>query len=238
MGENNLAMMPWFPGNFMKSTRGWSVTAKGVYRELLDAQWDMGELPTDPNDLRAAIGATAAEWAKGWAKCETKFPVGSDGQRRNLRLEEHRTRSARLAERHAKGAAKTNAQRYAERPHSDSLNGQSVSRTASQSALAERDAKRSDSVSPTSTSDSDSDSEDLRSSAVTPLRGKPPDPRKMLWDMGLSLLGNDARSVIGQAIKRVGEAKVGEILGSMAAKPPADPKPYFIKATQERGVVV
>jgi hypothetical protein len=64
------------------------------------------------------------------------------------------------------------------------------------------------------------------------------DPRKTLWDLAVCLLGNDSRSVVGAAIKRVGESKVGEVLGSMAIKPPADPKPYFIKATQERGVVV
>jgi uncharacterized protein YdaU (DUF1376 family) len=83
------------------------------------------------------------------------------------------------------------------------------------------------------------DSEDLRSSAVGPPKGQPPpDPRKALWELGVSLLGAEGRSVIGQAIKRVGEPRVGEILGQMAAKPPAEPKSWFIKATQERGVVV
>ena len=85
----------------------------------------------------------------------------------------------------------------------------------------------------------DSDSEDLRSSAVAPPNGQPPpDPRKALWDLGVSLLGADGRSVIGKAIKRVGEPRVGEILGQMAAKPPAEPRSWFIKATQGRGVVV
>lgn len=84
------------------------------------------------------------------------------------------------------------------------------------------------------TPDSNSDSEDQGSSAVSPL---PVDPRKSLWDLGVNLLGTDARSVIGQAIKRVGEPKVGEILGQMAVRPPAEPKAWFIKATQERGVV-
>lgn len=64
------------------------------------------------------------------------------------------------------------------------------------------------------------------------------DPRKTLWKLAVTLLGDDSRSVVGAAIKRVGESKVGEILGAMAVKPPADPKPYFIKATQERGVVI
>lgn len=91
-----LAMMPWFPGDFMRSTRGWSVTAKGVYRELLDAQWDMGDLPADPEELRATIGATAEEWDLGWKKCEAKFPIKRSA-RRNLRLETHRAKSELIA---------------------------------------------------------------------------------------------------------------------------------------------
>jgi uncharacterized protein YdaU (DUF1376 family) len=90
-----LAMMPWFPGDFMKSTRGWSVTAKGVYRELLDAQWDMGELPADPEELRQAIGATLTEWEVGWKKCESKFPVRRNS-RRNWTLEGHRLKAEQL----------------------------------------------------------------------------------------------------------------------------------------------
>jgi uncharacterized protein YdaU (DUF1376 family) len=63
------------------------------------------------------------------------------------------------------------------------------------------------------------------------------DPRKALWDLGISLLGEEARSLIGKAIKRVGEHRVGEVLGQMAVSRPADPKPFFAKATQERGFV-
>jgi uncharacterized protein YdaU (DUF1376 family) len=91
-----LAMMPWFPGDFMRSTRGWSITAKGVYRELLDAQWDMGDLPANPDELRETIGATPDEWEIGWKKCESKFPVRRGG-RRNWRLEAHRVKSEQIA---------------------------------------------------------------------------------------------------------------------------------------------
>ena len=89
-------MLPWFPGDFMTATRGWSVTARGVYRELLDAQWDMGALPSDPDELRGLINATPTEWGLGWKKCELKFPVGEDGQRRNGRLEMHRIKAEQL----------------------------------------------------------------------------------------------------------------------------------------------
>ena len=76
-----LPMLPWYPASFMSSTRGWSVTARGIYRELLDCQWEQYGLPEDPAELRKLIGATAAEW-KEWPVVESKFPISPDGRRR------------------------------------------------------------------------------------------------------------------------------------------------------------
>lgn len=82
----------------------------------------------------------------------------------------------------------------------------------------------------------------LRDSGVPPIVASAPeppeDPLKTLWKLGVSILGEDARTAIGKAIKRVGPGKVGEVLGYMAVRPPADPMPYFQRATQERGVQV
>jgi uncharacterized protein YdaU (DUF1376 family) len=105
---SGLPYLPWFPGRFLSSTRGWTVTARGIYRELLDAQWDRGALPANPAELRQLIGATAAEWKCWPLLVEAKFPLGEDGQRRNPTLEEHRSRSWDLRERHRKGAKITN----------------------------------------------------------------------------------------------------------------------------------
>jgi uncharacterized protein YdaU (DUF1376 family) len=95
------ALMPWYPSSFMSATRGWSVTARGIYRELLDTQWEIGGLPVDATDLQRLIGASNFEW-KAWAIVEPKFPRCSDGLRRNTRLEEHRSNSI---ERSKKAAA-------------------------------------------------------------------------------------------------------------------------------------
>lgn len=69
----SLPFLPWFCGDFIASTRGWSVTAGGAYRELLDVQWSMGSLPADQKELRAMIGATPAEWRTAWPLVEPKF---------------------------------------------------------------------------------------------------------------------------------------------------------------------
>jgi uncharacterized protein YdaU (DUF1376 family) len=107
-------MLPWFPGDFMRSTRGWSCTCRGIYRELLDAQWDLGELPEKPDELRDLIHARFDEWSEAWPKCAPKFPIIS-GRRINKRLETHRHRALELTAKRQKGARITNLQRLAQR---------------------------------------------------------------------------------------------------------------------------
>ena len=82
-------MLPWYPASFHSSTRGWSIGARGVYRELLDCQWELGGLPADAGALRRLIQATPAEW-RTWPQVDSKFPICADGLRRNARLERHR----------------------------------------------------------------------------------------------------------------------------------------------------
>lgn len=108
-----MARMPWYPRDFASSTREWSVTARGVYRELLDAQWDGGDLPAEEHELRMMIRATQAEWRKAWPVVERKFPV-VNGRRRNARLDEHRGKALEEYERRRAGANNTNAKRRAQ----------------------------------------------------------------------------------------------------------------------------
>lgn len=112
MTAKSLPFMPWYPARFLSATRGWPLVARAIYRELLDAQWELGGLPAEPSELRQMIGATAAEW-KYWRQLvERKFPIGSEGLRRNPTLEEHRAKSLTIRERNRAGATKTNAKRW------------------------------------------------------------------------------------------------------------------------------
>lgn len=109
---SGLPFLPWYPSNFLSSTRGWPLIARAIYRELLDAQWELEGLPAEPSELREMIGASAPEW-KFWRQfVERKFPIGEDGLRRNPTLEEHRAKSLALRERNRAGANKTNAKRW------------------------------------------------------------------------------------------------------------------------------
>ena len=88
-----MAKMPWYPRDFASATRGWPLGARGAYRELLDAQWDMSSLPGELGELRAIAAATPAEWRIAWPFLAPKFPTGEDGRRRNPRLELHRRKA-------------------------------------------------------------------------------------------------------------------------------------------------
>lgn len=112
MSKPQMPRMPWYPRDFSSSTRYWPLLARAVYRELLDASWDIGGLPADPEILRRIVGATADEWDAAWDLIATKFEMGSDGKLRNPRLEEHRQKAFDLWERRSANAQKTNAKRW------------------------------------------------------------------------------------------------------------------------------
>jgi prophage regulatory protein len=79
--------MPWYASAFLGATRGWPLVARAVYRELLEAQWDLGSLPDNQDELRRIVGCSPEEWATGWQYCKRKFKPGRDGCLRNPRLE-------------------------------------------------------------------------------------------------------------------------------------------------------
>ncbi len=107
-----MARMPWFPRDFASSTQGWPLISRAVYRELLDASWDIGLLPADSEILRRIVGASPTEWDAAWPLVAAKFEVGSDGNLRNARLEKHRAKAFELWERRSAGAQKTNSKRW------------------------------------------------------------------------------------------------------------------------------
>jgi uncharacterized protein YdaU (DUF1376 family) len=104
-----MARMPWYPRDFASSTRGWPLVARGAYRELLDAQWDLGSLPVDPAGIRAIAGATSKEWQIAWPFIEPKLLVNADDRRRNARLEVHRRKAVEQFKKQSAGGRAGNA---------------------------------------------------------------------------------------------------------------------------------
>jgi uncharacterized protein YdaU (DUF1376 family) len=218
-----LSFMPWFPRDFLAATRGWSVTETGVYRALLDAQWETGDLPEDPAELRRLIGATVKEWRAGWARCELKFPIVTPGRRRNDRLEEHRQKSFRLTEMRRNGARSTNAKRWGGRSLSESH--------SDQPALAERVA----SVSHPSPSPSEEKIKNPAARAID-AGSEDLDPEAyLIWTAGIDLIGAEKRGLMGKLVKQHGQAVVaGKIAELMAlAEKPRDPAAYLVGALRK-----
>ena len=99
--------MPLYVRDFLTSTFGWTAEERGHYLTLLMLAWDRGGLPSDLEQLeRLSPGVTAA-----WPILQDKFPVHPDGQRRNARLEQHRTKCVALKEKRVNAAKRAAAGR-------------------------------------------------------------------------------------------------------------------------------
>lgn len=208
---DSLPMMPWFPRDFLASTLGWSMLEQGLYRRLLDAQWEFGSLPNNEEQLRRIAQATPEEFAEGWPCVCQKFATGEDGRLRNRRLEEHREKAFRIRESRSKagrngGIAKAiaNAKQMAGNPDSKSL--------------------------PPSPSPSE-EKEKNPAARLADDFGDGQDPDDFLiWTAGVGLLGENKRSLMGRLVKIHGKELVARKLGELMAMPekPRDPAAYFI----------
>jgi uncharacterized protein YdaU (DUF1376 family) len=89
VSTDSLAMMPWFEGNFLKATLGWTFVQRSLYRCLLCASWELGPLLPDEAELARIAGATSEEFAAGWPRVKSKF-VLIDGGLVNEKLEQLR----------------------------------------------------------------------------------------------------------------------------------------------------
>lgn len=103
--------IPFFGRDFYASTAMWTAAEVGHYIRLLVIQWDSGHLPADLERLELISPGISAVWGL----LQTKFPLGDDGQRRNVRMEEHRAKAQELKAKRAKsgrsGGSKSQANR-------------------------------------------------------------------------------------------------------------------------------
>jgi uncharacterized protein YdaU (DUF1376 family) len=100
--------------DWLASTMTMSLEAQGAYIRLLCWQWDKGGLPADVRQLRQFCRNSfpenvtkwrhdSAYWAHIWRQLSAKFPVDSDGLRRNHKLEKVRVEMAAFKARRSNG---------------------------------------------------------------------------------------------------------------------------------------
>lgn len=115
MSNRELPMMPWFPQDFASATAAWTFAERSLYRELLDAQWVLGRLPTQPERLARIAKMDLDAFKEAWPMVSTKFEDVS-GCLYNKRLEDHRTGAKRRVEQ-SRSAARASAEARAQRAH-------------------------------------------------------------------------------------------------------------------------
>lgn len=85
--------LPWYHGDFLRATQGWTVAERGIYFLLLGASWEIGPLPDDRRRLAGIVGAQLEEFDEAWKLVRPKFELTAKGLL-NPRLEFHREKQA------------------------------------------------------------------------------------------------------------------------------------------------
>lgn len=106
--KKSLPYVPWYHGDFLRSTVGWTLLEQATYWKLLCAQWDIGPLPDDTMRLAAIVGIDPPSLAALWPVIGKKFRKTARGLV-NSRMAAHRSNyldyCAEQSERGKKGMA-------------------------------------------------------------------------------------------------------------------------------------
>jgi uncharacterized protein YdaU (DUF1376 family) len=89
-----------------ETVRLMSYTARGLYHALLDAQWEKGSIPAEPEVCERLLRCEPGDWAHFAPFFDQCFPVCADGRRRNVRLDEDRERAQELVKKKTGAAQK------------------------------------------------------------------------------------------------------------------------------------
>lgn len=95
-----LPYLEWFHRDFLSSSTVSAMTlvAEGIYRRLIDFQWEDEALKDDPKRLAALARASAEQWEEFAPFLDECFPLCEDGMRRNARVAADRLRAQKKVE--------------------------------------------------------------------------------------------------------------------------------------------
>ena len=90
--SKGLPYVPWFYGDFLRSTAGWLPMERFAYAMLLWHQWDQGSIPDDLERLASIVGLGVDELTSIWQRTiARKFKKTRSGLV-NQRMAEHRAK--------------------------------------------------------------------------------------------------------------------------------------------------
>jgi len=103
--------VPWFHGDFLRSTAGWTLLERATYWMLLCAQWETGPLPNDMTRVASIAGVDSATMSSVWPVVSKKFKRTAAGLT-NKRMAEHRRNYLKFRQRQVDGGRKGAAARW------------------------------------------------------------------------------------------------------------------------------
>ena len=105
---NSAPWVAFYCTDFLDGTAGWTATERGAYIILLCQSWKSDGLPADPK----RIFLIDPDIKDVWGTLESKFPLASDGKRRNPRQEDGRSEMIDISTKNsAAGLASAEARR-------------------------------------------------------------------------------------------------------------------------------
>jgi uncharacterized protein YdaU (DUF1376 family) len=216
----------WFPGDYARDTAHLSMVEDAAYRRLLDAYYMSGKVSANANILLRVCRAINDEEKAAVLHVVDEFFEVIDDQIYHEKVEHELARSRAITEKRSNagklGAAKTNGKKSANAAASDDdlpkilpSKSQQTTRQPIPTYSVSKDTGAAAPFSPSAT--------------------VPADPKKHLFDLGISILTNagdsdkNARSFLAKFAKQ-NEEKLGEVLGYLAANSKVEPKSYIVAA--------
>jgi len=120
--QMNAPAFDFYPERWTHGTRHMSKIERCDYLDLLCHQWTDDGLPNDLELIARLLGYKKASQIP--LLVLAKFPIATDGKRRNERLEQERQKQQERFAKKSLGAAKTNAKRWGQRVADESLSDQ------------------------------------------------------------------------------------------------------------------
>lgn len=113
MGSEQSPAYQWYVKDWRSSRKvqRMSFQAQGMYRAMLDQQWEELSLPDDAAALAEELGGTAAEWVKFLPVLRVNFLILPDGRLQNQRLEKEREKQRKRRDKGSTGGQASGASR-------------------------------------------------------------------------------------------------------------------------------
>lgn len=111
--KDQLPYVPWYQGDFLRSTAGWTLLERAAYWMLLCAEWESGPLPNDPQRLAMIAGLYPDEFIVLWRQqLSRKFHGDPNGDLINDRMEAHRAKHQQFRAKQVASGKKGAASRW------------------------------------------------------------------------------------------------------------------------------